>query len=241
MLDWVTSADAAAGGTRVGTACRVAAILCVPGLFTAAWLLPSLALIALFLLAPGLLRDLQGTPTDTREALNARQLGTLMQLARETWGFFEAFVTGRENSLPPDNVQVDPAVGAARRTSPTNIGLYLTACLAARALGFIRDAELRERLTATVETLERMEKWHGQLYNWYDIDTLRPLRPRYVSSVDGGNLAAALLACAAWVRPLDAPLSPAACARWPRGWTLPASLTRGASCSSSAQMWKTAA
>ena len=207
MLDWVTSADAAAGGTRVGTACRVAAILCVPGLFTAAWLLPSLALIALFLLAPGLLRDLQGTPTDTREALNARQLGTLMQLARETWGFFEAFVTGRENSLPPDNVQVDPAVGAARRTSPTNIGLYLTACLAARALGFIRDAELRERLTATVETLERMEKWHGQLYNWYDIDTLRPLRPRYVSSVDGGNLAAALLACAAWVRPLDAPLS----------------------------------
>ena len=72
-------------------------------------------------------------------------------------------------------------MGAARRTSPTNIGLYLTACLSARALGFIRDAELRERLTATVETLERMEKWRGQLYNWYDIDTLRPLRPRYVS------------------------------------------------------------
>ena len=52
-----------------------------------------------------------------------------------------------------------------------------------------------------------MEKWRGQLYNWYDIDTLRPLRPRYVSSVDGGNLAAALLTCAAWVRPLDAPLA----------------------------------
>ena len=207
MLDWVTSADAAAGGARVGTACRVAAILCLPGLFSAAWFLPSLALIALFLLAPGFLRDLQNAPSDAREALNARQLGALTLLARETWGFFEAFVSERENSLPPDNVQVDPAVGAARRTSPTNIGLYLLACLSARALGFIRDAELRERLTATVETLERMEKWHGQLYNWYDIDTLRPLRPRYVSSVDGGNLAAALLTCAAWVCALDAPLS----------------------------------
>ena len=207
MLDWVTSADAAAGGTRVGTACRVGAILCVPGLLSAAWLLPSLALIALFLLAPGLLRDLQNTPTDRRGSLDARQLGALTRLARETWGFFEAHVTPRENFLPPDNVQIDPAVGAARRTSPTNIGLYLTACLAARALGFIRDPELRERLAATVETLERMETWHGHLYNWYDIDTLRPLRPRYVSSVDGGNLAAALLTCAAWVRPLDAPLA----------------------------------
>ena len=207
MLDWVTSADAAAGGTRVGTACRVGAILCVPGLFTAAWLLPSLALIALFLVAPGMLRDLQSASTDDREPLTARQIGALTLLARETWGFFETFVTERENSLPPDNVQVDPAVGAARRTSPTNIGLYLTACLAARALGFIRDGELRERLTATVETLERMETWRGQLYNWYDIDTLRPLRPRYVSSVDSGNLAAALLTCAAWVRALDAPLA----------------------------------
>ena len=104
-------------------------------------------------------------------------------------------------------MQVDPAIGAARRTSPTNIGLYLVACVSARSLGFLRDQELLERLLATVETLERMEKWRGQLYNWYDIDTLRPLRPRYVSSVDGGNLAAALLTCAAWVRPLDAPLA----------------------------------
>ncbi len=207
MLDWVTSADAAAGGTRVGTACRVGAILCVPGLFTAAWLPPALALIALFLIAPGLLRDLQNTPTDAREKLDARQLGALTQLARETWSFFETYVTARENALPPDNVQVDPAIGAARRTSPTNIGLYLVACVSARSLGFLRDQELLERLLATVETLERMEKWHGQLYNWYDIDTLRPLRPRYVSSVDGGNLAAALLTCAAWVRPLDAPLA----------------------------------
>ena len=176
MLDWVTSADAAAGGTRVGTACRVGAILCVPGLFTAAWLPPALALIALFLLAPGLLRDLQNTPTDAREKLDARQLGALTQLARETWSFFETYVTARGKRLAAGQRAGRSAIGAARRTSPTNIGLYLVACVSARSLGFLRDQELLERLSATVETLERMEKWRGQLYNWYDIDTLRPLR-----------------------------------------------------------------
>ena len=100
-------------------ACRVGAILCVPGLFTAAWLLPSLALIALFLVAPGMLRDLQSASTDDREPLTARQIGALTLLARETWGFFETFVTERENSLPPDNVQVDPAA-----VSYTHLDVY---------------------------------------------------------------------------------------------------------------------
>lgn len=209
LLDWVTSADAAAGGTRVGTACRVGAILCVPGLMTAAWLPAALALMALFLLAPGLLRDMQETSTDPRGALRVEQIGALTGLARETWAFFENYVTERENWLPPDNVQVDPDVGAARRTSPTNIGLYLVACLSARELGFIREEEMLSRLRDTVSTLEHMETWHGQLYNWYDIDTLRPLRPRYVSSVDGGNLAASLLTCAAAVEGVDEAL----CAR----------------------------
>ena len=207
MLDWVTSADAAAGGTRVGTACRVGAILCVPGLMTAAWIPAALALIALFMLAPGLLRDLQDTSTDARAPLRVEQVGALTQLARSTWSFFETYVTARENHLPPDNVQIDPAVGVARRTSPTNVGLYLVSCLSARALGFVRDAEMLARLRDTVSTLERMETWHGHLYNWYDIDTLRPLRPRYVSSVDSGNLAAGLLTCAAAVDSLDAPLA----------------------------------
>ena len=98
--------------------------------------------------------------------------------------------------LPPDNVQLDPPVGAARRTSPTNIALYLLSCLSARRLGLVGVAEARRRMGDALEAMERLEKWRGQLYNWYDIDTLAPLRPRYVSSVDSGNLAAALLLCA---------------------------------------------
>ena len=207
MLDWVTSADAVAGGTRVGTACRVGAILCIPGLMTAAWAPAALALMALFLLAPGLLRDLQTAACDARGALRVEQVAALTELAQRTWSFFETYVTARENHLPPDNVQIDPAVGAARRTSPTNVGLYLVACLSAREMGFVRDEEMLARLRDTVSTLERMEKWHGHLYNWYDIDALRPLRPRYVSSVDSGNLAAGLLTCAAAVDCLDTDLA----------------------------------
>ena len=207
MLDWVTSADAAAGGTRVGTACRVGAILCVPGLLMGAWIPAALALGALFLLAPGLLGDMQTTSTDPRGPLRVSQIGVLTGLARDTWSFFEHCVTARENHLPPDNVQIDPHVGVARRTSPTNIGLYMVACLSARALGFIREEEMLSRLRDTLSTLERMETWRGHLYNWYDIDTLRPLRPRYVSSVDGGNLAACLLTCAAAVDARDGGLA----------------------------------
>ena len=40
--------------------------------------------------------------------------------------------------------------------------------------------------------MERLERYRGHLYNWYDTRTLKPLRPHYVSSVDSGNLAGAL-------------------------------------------------
>ena len=87
-------------------------------------------------------------------------------------------------------------MGAARRTSPTNVGLYLMSCAAAQALGFLSGDAARARMADTVGVLERMEKWRGHLYNWYDTQSLCPLRPRYVSSVDSGNLAAALMLCA---------------------------------------------
>ena len=197
LLEWVTAADAE--GMRRGKphiAARVTVILLLPGLLDAAWALPAVALGMLFLTGLGWMRDLAETPTEPREALDSRQIGALTELARETWGFFERCVTDAESGLPPDNVQIDPPLGAARRTSPTNIGLYLLACLSAEKLGFIRRGEMLRRMEATVGTLEALEKWHGQLYNWYDIDALRPLQPRYVSAVDSGNLAACLLLAA---------------------------------------------
>ena len=38
-----------------------------------------------------------------------------------------------------------------------------------------------------INSIVKLPKWNGHLYNWYNIKTLLPLIPRYVSSVDSGN------------------------------------------------------
>ena len=102
-------------------------------------------------------------------------------------------MTAEDNSLPPDNFQEDPKPVLAHRTSPTNIGLYLLSVVAAHDFGWIGTHETVERLSATLDTIKRMEHFRGHLFNWYDTRDLRPLEPRYVSSVDSGNLAGHLI------------------------------------------------
>ncbi len=207
LLEWVPAADAEGAPARdlIVIAARAAAILTLPGFFSAAHALPAACLAALFLAAPGWLKYLSA-PAE-REVLSDHEKDALLALARATWRFFESQTPEDGPGLPPDNLQLDPPVGQANRTSPTNIGLYLLACVSAQLLGLIEADAMRRRLTRTVETLESLEKWHGHLYNWFDTQALKPLKPRYVSSVDGGNLAACLMTCAALVEPLDAPLA----------------------------------
>jgi cyclic beta-1,2-glucan synthetase len=113
--------------------------------------------------------------------------------ARRTWRFFETFVGADDHFLPPDNFQEDPKPALARRTSPTNMGLYLLSTVGARDLGWSGTVETLERLEATLGTMGRLERFRGHFYNWYGTDTLRPLAPHYVSTVDSGNLAGHLL------------------------------------------------
>ncbi|MDY3027442.1 MAG: glucoamylase family protein [Candidatus Faecivicinus sp.] len=199
LLDWVTSADAAGGKNRYRPACGVAAILLAPGLLIAPMLPATIALGALFLIAPKRIQDLEEARLNAPVEPSAGDRAEMRALAREIWAFFDRFVTKETNYLPPDNVQIDPPVGAAERTSGTNIGLYMLSCVAARELGLIDTAQMHARLSATAATLEKMEKWNGQIYNWYDVRTLNALSPKYVSSVDSGNLIACLLLCAAAV------------------------------------------
>jgi len=110
-------------------------------------------------------------------------------IARKTWRFFERFVGDLDHHLPPDNYQEEPRGVVAHRTSPTNIGLYLLSVVAARDLGFIGITEAARRLEHTLRSVERLEKREGHVLNWYDTTTLAPLEPRYVSTVDSGNLA----------------------------------------------------
>ena len=112
--------------------------------------------------------------------------------ARRTWRYFDDFVGPQTSWLPPDNVQETPTREIFMRTSPTNIGLWMLATVAANDFGYITIDDLVERNLRTLETLGRLERFEGHLFNWYDLSTLEPLRPRYVSAVDSGNLLASL-------------------------------------------------
>ncbi|MBS1597734.1 MAG: cyclic beta 1-2 glucan synthetase [Bacteroidetes bacterium] len=125
--------------------------------------------------------------------LNDVQKTFLFKLARKTWGFFENFVVQEENWLPPDNFQESPVARTAHRTSPTNIGLSLLANLSAYDFGYIPQGQLIERTHDTMLTMQRLERYRGHFYNWYDTLTLSPLHPKYISTVDSGNLAGHLL------------------------------------------------
>lgn len=167
-----------------------------------AWLAPWLVTVALpigvlWCLAPLLLSWLSRQPARHVDALNTGQKQLLRQTSREIWAFFDTFATAKENWLPPDNYQEIPHGVIAHRTSPTNIGLSLMANLTAWDFGYIPSGEALQRVTQTLDTLDKMEHFRGHLYNWYDTRTLAPLNPRYVSSVDSGNMAGHLLTLSA--------------------------------------------
>jgi len=116
----------------------------------------------------------------------------LRTAARRTWRYFDDFVGPQSSWLPPDNVQERPMREIFMRTSPTNIGLSMLATVAANDFGYITIEELVARNLGTLETLSRLQRFEGHLFNWYDLKTLEPLHPRYVSTVDSGNLLASL-------------------------------------------------
>jgi cyclic beta-1,2-glucan synthetase len=133
-------------------------------------------------------------PLVRREAkLSVEQIAFLRRIARKNWTFFERFVDVENNWLPPDNYQQDPGPVIAHRTSPTNIGLALLANLTAHDFGYISAGVLLRRTGDTFDTMSKLERHQGHFYNWYDTRTLQPLPPRYISSVDSGNLAGHLL------------------------------------------------
>jgi cyclic beta-1,2-glucan synthetase len=129
-------------------------------------------------------------------------------VARDTWRLFERTVDANSHHLPPDNLQTSPVDMVATRTSPTNVGLYLLSAVCARQFGWLGTQDLLDRLEATLATLDTLARHRGHFLNWTDTQTLQPLHPRYVSTVDSGNLSAHLLAtaqaCREWAKaPFD--------------------------------------
>ncbi|MEQ8199659.1 MAG: glucoamylase family protein, partial [Clostridiaceae bacterium] len=108
--------------------------------------------------------------------------------SRKIWAYFEDFAEESNNWLAPDNFQEDPPNGVATRTSPTNMGMGLTAALAAYDLGYISMSEAVDRIEKTVTSMEGLQRYKGHFYNWYDTISKTPLYPKYISTVDSGNL-----------------------------------------------------
>ena len=206
LLEWMTAAQAGSGArpTLARTYLRmmpgVLLGLCTCG---AAGLLnpsvrPLLSFFALAWLAAPAIAGAISLPRvkQPTAALSAAQAQQLRLIARRTWRFFEKFVTAEENFLPPDNFQESPKPAIASRTSPTNIGLYLLSTVAAHDMGWIGQRAALLRMKDTLQTILRMPRYRGHLYNWHSTRDLHVLDPAYVSSVDSGNLAGHLIAVA---------------------------------------------
>ena len=203
MLEWETAAASAHRGgpprlavflTEMAASPLIASGALALVLLVRPRALPSSAPVLLLWAAAPIIAYALSRPVPTRRiALGEEDRAFLLEVARKTWRYFEAFGGAEDHALPPDNVQLVPALTVAHRTSPTNIGMALLAAVAAHDFGFIDTAALAARIDATLTTVEGLERFEGHLLNWYDTRTLAPLPPAYVSTVDSGNLAAALV------------------------------------------------
>lgn len=194
LLDWTTFAQSQANGSArqnlpdcLWTA-AVSVLLFLSGV-------PFLKLIALFFLLHIPFVFWSGKPdTPGTKQLSYLERDTLTGYAAAMWNYFAENCDFHNNYLPPDNIQETPVYRVAHRTSPTNIGLMLLCVLTARDFGFIDSAELARRLQNSLGSIEHLETYCGNLLNWYDTETLKPLQPAYVSTVDCGNFLCCLKA-----------------------------------------------
>ena len=210
LLEWTTAAQAKSmaaatiktyyarmiGG--VGVALGALGIVALSG---QSGIVLALPIATLWIAAPAFARSVSFRPAGARrEDLSAVNRSKLRLIARRTWLFFETFVNAENHDLPPDNFQEEPRPVVAHRTSPTNVGLYMLSAVSAHDFGWISVLDAAERLEQTLRALGQLERFKGHFYNWYDTRSLAVLEPRYVSSVDSGNLAGHLIAIASACR-----------------------------------------
>jgi cyclic beta-1,2-glucan synthetase len=223
LLEWVTTAQASYGidlkllsiyKRMVGGLAIAIISLFVVAHFHPQAMSAALPFVLIWCAAPAISRWISLPPKQNEtDPLSAAETQSLRSVSRQTWRFFETFVTPAENSLPPDNFQETPKPIVAHRTSPTNIGLYLLSVITANDLGWLGTQDTVRRLEATFETIGKLEKFRGHFFNWYDTRDLHPLDPKYVSSVDSGNIAGHLLAVSNACRELMRKTSFAAASR----------------------------
>jgi cyclic beta-1,2-glucan synthetase len=203
LLQWTTAANAARSfglNAHYETWGAMAASLVLSillgimiAIFNPTALVVALPMLVAWLIAPQIAYVISQPVTHITTPLSEPQRRQVLRLARRTWAFFEQFAGPDDHWLPPDHFQESPRGNVAHYTTPTNIGLFLVSTLSAYDLGYMGLSELAVRLRSTFESLDRLEHYRGHLLNWYDSQTLTALPPRYISTVDSGNLAACLI------------------------------------------------
>ena len=202
MLEWVTALDTEKAlknslksfiiKMRIGVIESVI-VFALALLLKPQSIIPAMIVCIAWFISPYIAFKVSREEKKTVEFVSDEDLLQLRVAARKTWRYYEEFVNSKNNYLAPDNYQEDPPNGIAYRTSPTNIGLGMLAALSARDFGYIGTDEMYKIIKRTVSTIEKMDKWKGHLYNWYDTRTLDTLRPRYISTVDSGNFVCYLI------------------------------------------------
>lgn len=197
LLEWVTAADAERNSKNDLTSyitrmlpsllCVLLILILVP-LYNPKNTLAALLLMILWGISPYIAYHISQPDKCLRYIPKVQDEKLLRRICRKTWAFYEDFSGLANNYLPVDNYQEIPVNRVAYRTSPTNIGFMLISVLAAGDLGYISTHKMLEWIDKTITTIEKMDKWRGNLYNWYDTKTLEVLRPKYISTVDSGNL-----------------------------------------------------
>ncbi|MGH7694736.1 MAG: glucoamylase family protein, partial [Gemmatimonadaceae bacterium] len=209
LLEWQTASlvERATSGTlgHVSRAMWPAVAVTVVIVGTVAGLTPNnariwqfalslLPLAATWTVSPLIAYALSRPTARAAEPLSAGGRKAALRYAQLHWHYFDSLVTAETNWLAPDNIQEDPTPVVAMRTSPTNVALQLLSTVTAHDLGFISMEEMILRIERAFRSLDRMQRFRGHFYNWYDLHDLRVLEPAYVSTVDSGNLAGHLIA-----------------------------------------------
>ncbi len=199
LLQWI-SAQTKHGDVRAKVPMLLLSI-CLASLYSVVvgWGVQRWGASTLFLAAPwlvlwffspvvGWILILRPRTKQAQSLLRERDRQFLRVIARSTWRYFSDFVNEGTSWLPPDNYQVAYQNRLAMRTSPTNVGLWMVSVLGAHEFGYITADEVTHKLAGTMKTVGKLDRHEGHLLNWYDIQSLSPLKPRYVSTVDSGNL-----------------------------------------------------
>ena len=153
----------------------------------------ALAIAIIFLSAPFVLYLVSKDIDKNEVELKDKKIEEIEDIAYKTWKYFDDNLKEEYNYLIPDNYQENREERLDMRTSPTAIGYSLTSIVGAFELNFIEKDKAIKLLKNILESIDSLKKWHGHLYNWYDIKTKNVLRPNFISTVDSGNLVASLI------------------------------------------------